>query len=1248
MTSGIVIAAIVATKNRPELLANRSLASVAAQTRPPDFLIIVDDSAPKNRTLNEQIAAEFSSPGTTVVYLGNYRTAGASGAWNTALAWLHMHASDAFAAILDDDDAWSPAYLERCEQVAIDDNLDMVVAGLLYHRSAKDDGEPLTIPAQLRSDDFLVRNPHVQGSNLFVRLSAMLEAGTFDEALVSTTDRDLCVRLADLGHIRYGAVRQHLVHHFAELDRDRLSTLGSDSKMRGLSSFYRKHHGRMTELQRDEFVRRSRERFGVDPVVGEHPVALPTTEPPIDLDGELALLVGVITSPDLLPTSRLLGDLRQVFLERDDVRLKIVLLENGGAEKASRTALRELEAAEKAAGLDIRVVSLEQQRSDLGAKSDDIPGLKDRKSIALSRTMLQRRLYLEAKAMPATVVWILDDDIRLDGLTSVGGVGHEIQRPDYVASLKRLAKTDYGVVLGTVTGDPPLPFSSSIRTQLVDLYHNLEQMAALSPDDPYPDRSPENAAVRSEHRDYYYDLSRLETDHLETPFWYAPRRQRSTVGQTFEEMTPRLRDMIGGVQVFRPLVDQLRGDPLSLAVPSVNRGPSTLVLDMNALREFPNAVPTLDGSDTRRSDMIWSLLNRFVAGRKVVRIPVPVRQERRGAQSPTLDFEELAQDTQGYALYSCLHDVFLRKAQQRQLERDVPYGNDLLEFGPDDIKFALDRFDKYLRERMNAFELSYHRIVGLLKSFHRYFDTAHDGSHTRIWWVRGAEYRDAVDALVDFVLTMERIYGGFDLNDFRRRVLDVDSDQIASYLPGLRAIIDAYRSQLPLPKDRLIETAKQFVRDEFDAGSLDCLGVGEEGVALTDGRLVFKYFHYWKSRDRERQIQFLESLVDKWPNSHTLMPINEVRRRGAAVVLTYPFNPSRAYAGGLLDDIRTFLRECRQASIVCRNVHPDNFIVTDQRLKFIDYGSDMHPFNDEDYLHMCQRAFLMYRFHFRSDLRSLMRQALRDPDLPELAGFQHFMRALDPRSVETIVDPILRDVVGSLGPGSVLDYGCGKGKLAEALASEGFAVTGYDPDEAVIRRCRSYGSEVQHVDTTGLTTVQERSNRFDVVVCSLVLCTIEDPGELSRALEDIRSLTSDTGRVVVAVCNPFHTAIEQTEIQSRQLPEAARYEAAFTYRKVAGFTGRVRTDVHRPVEQYRQAFLKAGLVIEDTRESEGVDTVNLRPASDFLVFTLKAAPADGPSVSLLIKTCFQEWKIIERLVRHQVRQLERPRAFCEK
>jgi hypothetical protein len=97
-------------------------------------------------------------------------------------------------------------------------------------------------------------------------LSTLLAAGGFDEHLLSSTDRDLCIRLADMGCVRYARLPQFLVHHFAEPDRLRLSTRGSASKWAGLNAFWQKYLGRMSDKQRQDFCQRAKQLFDWQPV----------------------------------------------------------------------------------------------------------------------------------------------------------------------------------------------------------------------------------------------------------------------------------------------------------------------------------------------------------------------------------------------------------------------------------------------------------------------------------------------------------------------------------------------------------------------------------------------------------------------------------------------------------------------------------------------------------------------------------------------------------------------------------------------------------------------------------------------------------------------------------------------------------------------------------------------------------------------------------------------------------------------
>ena len=1251
----IKIAAVVATHNRPGLLANRALASVELQTRPPDYLVVVDDSDLKTRPTNQEALSGFMAEGVKTVYLENPRTPGLSGACNSALSWLQSVEPDTYVAFLDDDDGWAPTYLQRCEETVARDGLDMVASGIIYHSSLDGDGTFLGIPDRLDVNELLVRNPHIQGSNLFVRLRRLLEAGGFDEGLVSTTDRDICIRLADLGSVRFGTLDEHLVHHYAEEGRSRLSTPGSEAKCLGLTRFFRKYSGRMSDEQRTAFLERSRDLFGCDADAAITIPPVPEPDRRMPYPGEsLDLIVGAITSPEVTTVSRLIDDLAIKTASRNDVALKIVLLENGGADGPSRAALAEAVNDALGRGLDVTVKTLEDQASDVGAGvlSATPEQLSGRKSIALSRTMLQHYLYLEAKPRPGAVVWILDDDVRLESLAYRQDGSTHSEDVDYVRAIMQLRETGSSVVLGQVTGDPPLPVLSCVRTQLVDLYHNLQQLASLGPEALYPDRRDENRLLRLDCGDYYYDLSRSGTDHLESPFWYEAGENGLLAGDVFEELTSRLSDILGGRQVFRPLVQAGHvGDAADLA-PSARRGPNTLVFDVEALRDFPNAVPTIDGADTRRSDMVWSILNRHVGGRRVVQAPLTVRQDRWANPGPKPDFDTLAQDIRGYALYSALHDVLLRKAQRRQAQGKEPYGRSLLDFDDDEIDHAAASYSDHLAERLRAFEMSSIRAMGLVRALRLFYDRSSAGARPA-WWLGSPRYRHSVDGLRRFAEALSPIYSEARIEEFIRRLSDIDTSPVKDYFKNLRETVQHHRSRVRLPVETVRSAAEDFVRQEFGTGPLTCLGVGGEGVVLTDGRLAYKHFHSWNPRNRERQVEFLQSLVGRFAYCRTLLDIREVRQRGNHVVIVHPYETGTKYLGGRLAELLTLLRECREAGIACRNIHPDNLLVTPSGIKLIDYGSDIIPASDREFQQMCRRAFLTYRFHFRSDLKHLMTRALTDPDLPELAGLPQFLNALDSRGWDELFHRPMADLVLRECPESVLDYGCGDGRLTEQMPVHGIRTFGYDPDPVAVARCCGRGSPVEYGGRELLEDLRSKSARFQVVVCSRVLCNITDSTEFEAVLKDLRRLVDDTGTVFVAVCNPFYLPVASTELVRKHIPCAHEYRDTFSYTKTVTGTGNQRTEVHRSFATYKRAFEDAGLHVEEVIELGGTDSRYLRPASEHLVFRLSPsgiiASADpGTRVSLLIKTCLMEWRAIERLVRHQVGQLAGPTRFVER
>ena len=242
------IIGIITTKNRLEYF-KKALFSACAQTRKPDILIVVSDSEKDTKEQERQLAESCSA-----VYLEDEREHNYAGSLNTAIHFLLQRElfelsdyENTYVALLDDDDIWEEEYIEACEGALHGE--DFVVSGIVY---CDEQGErELSIPHELHIDSFLRSNPHLQGSNTFVKMSTLLRAGLFDENMSSTTDRDIFSRIMMLNPT-YVVVDRHLVRVDAFNSRERI-TNGREKKAEGLRKFFYKYSCYMSNEVKDAF-----------------------------------------------------------------------------------------------------------------------------------------------------------------------------------------------------------------------------------------------------------------------------------------------------------------------------------------------------------------------------------------------------------------------------------------------------------------------------------------------------------------------------------------------------------------------------------------------------------------------------------------------------------------------------------------------------------------------------------------------------------------------------------------------------------------------------------------------------------------------------------------------------------------------------------------------------------------------------------------------------------------------------------
>ena len=1250
-------AALVATACRNELLKRRALPSIEHQSLLPSRVIIVDDSV--NHAIDEQtrgLVQSWRPPSVTLDFLHNRRTKGAAGAWNSGLDHLLRiceNPRQLYVAILDDDDLWEPDHLQRCMQAAERRDLDMVATGFWR---VEEGAEPRLIipPSSIDVASFLVGNPGIQGSNLVCRLSVLLEAGLFDESLPSCTDRDLCIRIAELPDVRYGIVSEPTVRHFACGSRPRLSTPGSRAKNKGLDRFFHKYGDRMSDAQREEFQKRAEKFFGwkkpalessnIAPVRDGPPPSAPRASVPEQ--EPLHLIIGTISDTMRLEgLNDLLADFEGLAESPGLSGQDVLILENGQGQKPNE-ALRHLVERKRKDGLRVHLVDRARHLEDVasGLVPDGGAGQGLKLPIASARTVLQSYLYAFAKNRPGAVVWIVDDDMRLDPLV-VGEDGRLLRQPQaLVPALQKLrllhARSELDIAIGTCTGAPPLPFAATVRVQLVDLAASLSWLTLLDPSAALPDRSMENTRLRAKQRDYYYDLSRKETDRLETPFVVTPAFSGESVSAAFEQLACTAERILAGEQVFRPLAIEVGTNPSKPIGDGLQRGGNTFVFDVEALRLAPNPSPTIAGRPSRRSDMIWALLQKSCFHRRVATVPIALHHDRSRVPPEELDIERVVDDIRGYAMFSALQDSpgLLTVTDDQGIDLDRGQ-----------IEDCAKLTNKYLEERLAAFSLSFHRIIGLKRVVRRLVD---DGD---VWWQK-EQHREARTWLRMFCDRLDHIYKMEVLNRIERGAKALKAPQVCEFLEKLPKEIEAHRNRLSkltalthgIEDERIANAKAVAAQLAAPNGPLRVLGCGMEGVALSDERRVFKVFDYWKPSAVISALAFLRTLVGAWANARCLYSILDFHEWRHHAVLIYPFERSKPYAGGHGLGMVELLAECWRHGVVCHNIHPKNLRVVDGRVRLIDYGSDIRPLDAEhEFVTMCRRTWLSYRWANRPNLAEIMRRALEDVRMPELDGFARFHEAVRRVTGQHETSPdVVHEFLGQAK--RVLDYGCGNGKLAKEIADRGVPVLGYDPDHTRQDRWSSHCK-----GSTDLRFTHERSKvlaagRFDLVVCRRVLCTIEDDAELRAVLNDLRTLVTNRGRVVVTLCDPHFTFGGPLVPEvGRELPPGAQYQRTFVWRKQLRATGRVRRDVHRPEQALRREFALVGLAVRRRVEVPTVDLERFEPASDQLAFELRPL-APQPGVSLLIKSCAMEAATLDIQVPHLVSQLEGPRAFVER
>ncbi|OTA17147.1 SAM-dependent methyltransferase [Xenorhabdus vietnamensis] len=125
--------------------------------------------------------------------------------------------------------------------------------------------------------------------------------------------------------------------------------------------------------------------------------------------------------------------------------------------------------------------------------------------------------------------------------------------------------------------------------------------------------------------------------------------------------------------------------------------------------------------------------------------------------------------------------------------------------------------------------------------------------------------------------------------------------------------------------------------------------------------------------------------------------------------------------------------------------------------------------------------------------------------------------------------PLIKNLKESLGQNiSVLDYGCGGGKVSRRLIAGGIkAVTGVDISQTMVNKASSNinrGNSSYHQINTGVLSFKD--NTFDAAICCYVFINNNEKSDLLKIVKEVHRTLKSGGIFYILDTNPDSTGIK--------------------------------------------------------------------------------------------------------------------------
>ncbi|HEG3195142.1 TPA: hypothetical protein SCY87_000945 [Campylobacter upsaliensis] len=619
-------------------LFNRALKSVYEQVLPhkikPQIKIIIScddfDETQKEKTRNKiqnlrdalRLADNFP---TQIIDNNRTKRHSGTGAWNSAAFYLLNTCKNkrkCYFAFLDDDDYWEKTYLQKYLKVLCKNkNVGLIASGIYYH--TPDKMKILQASKKtLQKANVFVQNPHIQGSNLFISLRVFFAIGGFDESMPSTTDRDLIMRYLEYAEvckkIQTKIINKPLVFHFADDDRKRVTT-DKEAKHRGLALFYRKYLENFSLALQEKSLKMAKERFAFQlsfiSSKNQKNNKNETLTQQKNSTKELNLILAFACF-DIKNAKNILKSFAKITLpKQQNLSIRICMLTSSKLKRKIQEILRKY-----LFDFDLNIVN-------------------KKSNIAVSRTKLQHFAYKIGTKHYGNdfVTWIIDDDLRFCGFD-----GESTYEIDYLSHIFTYKNSGINCLFGGVVGEPPLPFLSTLRVQLLDTLYILKNQNKLS------HKTQEQDYFGKE---YYYDLSSNDFTFLEYPF--------------FSDMP--VKDMITQLQKGRIATRKLTMPKAKVGIlqkDSIYRGGNSIIYNPLLLK-LPNFTPNYKHYN-RRSDFNWAIIHKELNCYTLKALHLPLLHIRNDI-ALKMERKKIQSDLIGLIFYRIFQHLCVSYKQQKPL-----------------------------------------------------------------------------------------------------------------------------------------------------------------------------------------------------------------------------------------------------------------------------------------------------------------------------------------------------------------------------------------------------------------------------------------------------------------------------------------------------------------------------------------------------------------------------------------------------